>query len=242
MAAAGRRGHGAACRDFLRKFRGCVRLATWAKLELMMFVTAPIVVSCLRWHYAIWASRFESKVRSSRCAGSGHRPSYQFGVKHMLIWLTVTGPLLLLVRGLDFGGRGIFTAAVLAVALGNRQFDCRSGPCSAAGTGSSASPRCWLPLLIAQGMTNYSSLLKSQAPQFLPEDFDWYGIVRLVPRRNGKTLDRLALARCRPLGRAARYLRRSDTDSCAADNAPPPNRLRPRARQSPILDHRAGQK
>jgi hypothetical protein len=160
---------------FCGSFVGATR--SW---NLMMLVTAPIVtVLCGALRYLGFALR-DPKSEADGAAGSGHRPSYQFGVKHMLIWLTVTGPLLLLVRGLDFGGRGIFTAAVLAVALATVNL---IAIWAVLGGGH------WLirvaallaaPYLIAQGMTYYSTYLKSASLNIAisPRRYqNWYGTV-----------------------------------------------------------------
>jgi hypothetical protein len=50
-------------------------------------------------------------------AASGRRPKYQFGTRHMLIWLTVAGPLLLFARSIDFARGMVFPSALLAVSL-----------------------------------------------------------------------------------------------------------------------------
>jgi hypothetical protein len=132
--------------------------------NFMMLVTAVVVVVlCGGLRYFGFTLR--PKLPDSTAGDSStYRPSYQFGVKHMLIWLTVTGPLLLFVRGLDLAERGFFTAAVLAVALSTVNL---LAIWAVLGEGH------WLirlaslvaaPPLIALGMSYYSAYLKANPP------------------------------------------------------------------------------
>lgn len=146
--------------------------------NLMMFVTTPVVIAlCGGLRYLGFALR-DPTSDAEGAGGSGHRPSYQFGVKHMLIWLTVTGPLLLLIRSIDFSGRGVFTASVLAVALatvnliaiwavlGGGHWLIRMAALLAA------------PYLIAQGMTHYSAYLNANITAYAtPNTSRGYGTI-----------------------------------------------------------------
>jgi len=145
--------------------------------NFMMLVTAVVVIAlCGGLRYLGFTLRSAQRA-STTDDGLGYQPSYQFGVKHMLIWLTVAGPLLLFIRGLDLGNRGFFTAAVLAVALSTVNL---LAIWAVLGEGH------WLiqlasliaaPPLIAIGMTYYSGYLKAVALRVRPAGQNWYGSV-----------------------------------------------------------------
>jgi hypothetical protein len=124
--------------------------------NVMMFVTSPVVaVLCGGLRYLGFVLREPSST------DSGKRPSYQFGLKHMLIWLTVTGPLLLFVRSLDFGGRGLYPAALLAVSVATVNLIAIWAVLGGGYWVIRLVSLFGVPFLIAQGMTYYSVYLKS---------------------------------------------------------------------------------
>lgn len=164
--------------SFCGTFVGTYSRYTSRSWNLMMFVTAVIVVLlCGGLRYLGFTLR-PKQIQLMTNDDSAYRPSYQFGVKHMLIWLTVTGPLLLFIRGLDLGGRGFFTGAVLAIALSTVNL---LAIWAVLGEGH------WLirlvsligmPPLIAFGMTHYSAYLKANAAGMNTRGgFNWYGTV-----------------------------------------------------------------
>jgi hypothetical protein len=133
--------------------------------DVMMLITAPAVAMvCGGLRYLGFLLVPQSTGSESR--GQGRRPTYQFGTKHMLIWLTVTGPLLLVVRSIDFDGQTAFPAALVATSvatvnllaiwavLGGGHWIIRSAFVLG------------IPFLIANGMTYYSAYLKTIAVQY----------------------------------------------------------------------------
>jgi hypothetical protein len=100
---------------FSGSFIGTRRMAqTWN--FMMLFTTLAVALLCAGLRYRGFAlDRHLSAV--TEASGQGHGHTYQFGTRHMLIWLTVTGPLLLFVRSIDFERGMVFPAALLAVSL-----------------------------------------------------------------------------------------------------------------------------
>jgi hypothetical protein len=111
-------------------------------------------------------------------AVAGNRPTYQFGLKHMLIWLTVSGPLLLLVRGLDLDGRYVFPAALLAVSAATVNLIAIWAVLGGGYWPIRIASLVGVPFLIAQGMSYYSAYLKSKAAN----PWDNYGSVSWTVR------------------------------------------------------------
>jgi len=75
--------------------------------NFMMFISAPIMVLMCgvlrRFGFVL------EKAGGEDGAGARRKgPSYQFGMKHILIWFTVSGPLLILLRSLDYSEKGAF--------------------------------------------------------------------------------------------------------------------------------------
>jgi hypothetical protein len=82
--------------------------------NMIMFVTA-LIVAILCSGLRFFGFMLREVSLSDLYAGTfGKKPAYQFGMKHMLIWFTVSGPLLLLARSIDFKGNSIFPVALLA--------------------------------------------------------------------------------------------------------------------------------
>jgi hypothetical protein len=133
---------------------------TWG--VMMMLMTLIVAMLCGGLRYLGFSLQMLSPTGADGLE-SGKRRVYQFGTKHMLIWLTVTGPLLLLIRNMDFGFRGLFPGTLLALSvatvnllaiwavLGGGHWLLRVG--SLLG----------IPFLIAQGMMHYSAHLKASA-------------------------------------------------------------------------------
>jgi hypothetical protein len=89
--------------------------------------------------------------------------TYQFSMKHMLIWFSVTGPLLLFVRSLDYSGRGFFPAALLAATVATVNLIAIWAVLGAGHWIVRIASVLGVPFLIALGMTYYSAYLKSTA-------------------------------------------------------------------------------
>jgi hypothetical protein len=106
---------------------------------------------------------------------AGKRPSYQFGVKHMLIWLTVAGPLLLFVRSLEFGGRGLYPAALVAVSVATVNLIAIWAVLGGGYWIIRVASLLGVPFVIAKGMINYSVYLKSSSSSSKPGG--WYGTI-----------------------------------------------------------------
>jgi hypothetical protein len=130
---------------------------TW---NAMMFISAAIVaLLCGGLRY--FGFTLQDLSRGKGDGTPGKRPTYQFGMKHMLIWFTVSGPLLLLLRGLDLKGTTVFPAALLSVSIATVNL---LAIWAILGSGF------WLirfaaligiPFAIALGMTEYSTYLNS---------------------------------------------------------------------------------
>jgi hypothetical protein len=96
---------------FADSFVGVRQERAW---NVIMFVTAAIVaVLCCGLRF----SGFMLRELGPSDEVLGNKPAYQFSMKHMLIWFTVSGPLLLLARGIDFQGSEIFPIALLAFSV-----------------------------------------------------------------------------------------------------------------------------
>jgi hypothetical protein len=91
----------------------------------------------------------------------GKHRTYQFGMKHMLIWFTVSGPLLLFIRSIDIGGRGIFPGALLAVSVATVNLLAIWAVLGAGYRIVRFAAVLAIPFLIALGMSYYSAYLKS---------------------------------------------------------------------------------
>jgi hypothetical protein len=123
--------------------------------NVMMFITSPVVAAlCGGLRYLGFM------LRESSSTDSGKRPSYQFGMKHMLIWLTVTGPLLLFVRSLDIGGRGLYPAALLAAGVATVNLIAIWAVLGGGNWIIRLASLIGVPFLIADGMNHYSAYLK----------------------------------------------------------------------------------
>lgn len=163
--------------SFSSSFTGTYGRYSTRSWNFMMLVTAAVVIAlCGGLRYFGFTLRLKQP-SSTTLDSATYQPSYQFGVKHMLIWITVTGPLLLFIRGLDLGERGFFTAAVLAIALSTVNL---LAIWAVLGEGH------WLlrlasllaaPPLIALGMSYYSAYLKAVAPLNAAGMPNWYGSV-----------------------------------------------------------------
>jgi hypothetical protein len=138
--------------------------------NVVMFITAPVVaVLCGGLRY------FGFLLREPSSVDTGKRPSYQFGVKHMLIWLTVTGPLLLFVRSLDFGGRGLYPAALLAVSVATVDLIAIWAVLGGGYWIIRVASLLGVPFVIAKGMIYYSVYLKSSS--YASRAGGWYGTI-----------------------------------------------------------------
>lgn len=140
--------------------------------NVMMFVTSPVVaVLCGGLRY------FGFLLREPSSTDSGKRPSYQFGVKHMLIWLTVTGPLLLFVRSLDFGGRGLYPAALLAAGVATVNLIAIWTVLGGGYWVIRVASLLGVPFLIAEGMKYYSVYLKTTPVGLKLPASNWSGTI-----------------------------------------------------------------
>jgi hypothetical protein len=144
--------------------------------NVMMLVASPVVAAlCGGLRYLGFVLREPNSLES------GKRPSYQFGLKHMLIWLTVTGPLLLVVRSLDFGGRGLYPAALLAVSVATVNLIAIWAVLGGGYWIIRVASLIGAPLLIAEGMKYYSVYLKSYSLSLSislkPGGRNWYGTI-----------------------------------------------------------------
>jgi hypothetical protein len=82
--------------------------------RMMLFTTAVVTVLCLG--LRLFGFVLDNPHTLHPDAQSVDRkPRLQFGMKHMLIWLTVTGPLVLVSREIDFDGESIFPALLVAI-------------------------------------------------------------------------------------------------------------------------------
>jgi len=139
--------------------------------NVMMFVTSAVVAAlCGGLRY------FGFVLRDASSMDSLKRRSFQFGMKHMLIWLTVTGPLLLVLRSLDLSGRGLYPAALLAAGVATVNL---IAIWAVLGGGY------WIirivalvgaPLLIAEGLNYYSVYLKTNSLSSAGGG-NWYGTI-----------------------------------------------------------------
>jgi hypothetical protein len=126
---------------------------------ITMLLTSPIVaILCGGLRYLGFLLQ---QVAALDQAAAGKRPTYQFGLKHMLIWLTVTGPLLLVIRGLDFEGANAFPAALLALSVSTVNLIAIWAVLGGGYWPIRIASLVGVPFLIAQGMDYYSAYLKS---------------------------------------------------------------------------------
>jgi hypothetical protein len=85
--------------------------------DSVLFVSTGVMTAlCGGLRYLGFAILQEDSATTSP-TNRGKRPAVQFGVKHMLIWLTVTGPLLLVLRSINLGGETNFSIALIAVSV-----------------------------------------------------------------------------------------------------------------------------
>jgi hypothetical protein len=140
---------------------------TW---NAMMFISAAIVaLLCGGLRYFGFTLQDLSGGKGDGTPGKS--PTYQFGMKHLLIWFTVSGPLLLLIRGLDLKGTTVFPAALLSVSIATVNL---LAIWAVLTSDEDRSPRFgsgyWIirfailigiPFAIALGMTKYSAYLGS---------------------------------------------------------------------------------
>jgi hypothetical protein len=145
--------------------------------NLMMLIAAAIIaLLCGGLRYFGFVLQ-EASLDNLDASQPGKRRTYQFGMKHMLIWFTVSGPLLLVVRGIDFGGRGIFPAALLAVSIATVNLIAIWAVLGAGYRLVRFASLLAIPLLIALGMSYYSAHVKTTAPQ---PWYDNYGTLAWV--------------------------------------------------------------
>jgi hypothetical protein len=151
---------------FSGSFVGWSRSYTRSWGVMMMFATVTMALLCggLRYlRFSLHMLSPEGAPEGAAEGSPGKRRVYQFGTRQMLIWLTVTGPLLLLIRNVDFGIQGLFPSTLLAISaatvnliaiwavLGGGHWLLRIG--SLLG----------IPFLIAQGMMQYSAYVNAAA-------------------------------------------------------------------------------
>jgi hypothetical protein len=124
----------------------------------MMFITAAIIaVLCGGLRYVGFTLKDAS--RSYGDSILQERPTYQFGMKHMLIWFSVSGPLLLLVRSLDIQGTIAFPVVLLAVTIATVNL---LAIWAVLGSGYwlvRVAALIGIPFLIAYGMSHYSAYI-----------------------------------------------------------------------------------
>ena len=129
--------------------------------NFMMLIAAPIIaLLCGGLRYFGFVLT-EAPLEDRHELRPGKRRTYQFSMKHMLIWFTVSGPLLLFVRGIDFGGRGMFPAALLAVSVATVNLIAIWAVLGAGYWIIRVASLLAIPFLIALGMSHYSAYLKS---------------------------------------------------------------------------------
>jgi hypothetical protein len=88
---------------------------------LMVLITVVIVLVCV----GLRLCGFRLQARCTSAPTSNEKPllAHQFGMKHMIAWMTAIVPILLVFRGLDFlilkrlGGQGTFPLALLALTV-----------------------------------------------------------------------------------------------------------------------------
>lgn len=151
--------------------------------NLMLIIATPIIALLCGGLRFFGFSLRDVRLEDGDAAKPGKRPTYQFGTKHMLIWLTVAGPLLLLVRGLDFGGRAIFPAALLAASIATVNLIAIWAVLGAGYWVIRIVSLVGVPFLIAQGMSSYSAYLKSTATK------PWYSLYGTIAFTIGEMED-----------------------------------------------------
>lgn len=137
--------------------------------NVMMFITASIAaILCGGLRYFGFTLQDTSR---SHAGGPGKRPSYQFGMKHMLIWFTVSGPLLLLVRSFDFEGTAVFPAALLSVTVATVNLIAIWAVLGSGHWSIRALSLIGIPGLLAIGMSYYSAHIKSTFTAWSPGNY-----------------------------------------------------------------------
>jgi hypothetical protein len=148
---------------------------TW---NAMMFISAAIVaLLCGGLRY--FGFILQDGSRGNGDGTSAKSPTYQFGMKHMLIWFTVSGPLLLLLRSLDLKGTTVFPAALLSVSIATVNL---LAIWAILGSGYWAirfAALICIPFVIALGMTAYSGYLTATVTPRMWQ-FGYYGSINWV--------------------------------------------------------------
>jgi hypothetical protein len=125
---------------------------------LMLVAAVVIALLCGGLRYLGFLLRQPTQIALD---ATGRRPTYQFGLKHMLIWLTVAGPLLLFVRSLDFKGSTAFPVALVAVSVATVNLIAIWTVLGAGYWVLRIVALVGVPYSIAQGMAQYSAYLNT---------------------------------------------------------------------------------
>jgi hypothetical protein len=133
----------------------------------LMMLVAALVVALLCGGLRYFGFALQDAPLDDVDTSPGKRRTYQFSMKHMLIWFTVSGPLLLFVRSIDFGGRGIFPAALLAVSVATVNLFAIWAVLGAGYRIVRFAAVLAIPFLIALGMSYFSAYIKTTATQAL---------------------------------------------------------------------------
>jgi hypothetical protein len=84
--------------------------------RLMLLTAAVVAILCVGLRLFGFSLRDLNAVNHESLLDQKKRP-IQFGMKHMLIWMTVTGPIVLIGRGIDIDGTTLFPALLLAASV-----------------------------------------------------------------------------------------------------------------------------
>jgi hypothetical protein len=129
--------------------------------NIMMLLTALVAaVLCTGLRYFGFSLQQHQPMASSPIE-FGKRPTYQFGMKHILIWMTVSGPLLLFVRALDFDGKTVFPLALLSMSVATVNLIAIWAVLGGGFWFIRLAALFVIPYLIAWGLTSYSAYLST---------------------------------------------------------------------------------
>ena len=127
----------------------------------IMMLVAAVVIALLCGGLRYLGFLLRQPTLFAQFDATGRRPTYQFGLKHMLIWLTVAGPLLLFVRSLDFKGSTAFPVALVAVSVATVNLIAIWTVLGAGYWFLRVIALIGVPYLIAYGMAQYSAYLNT---------------------------------------------------------------------------------
>lgn len=126
---------------------------------MMLLTTAVVAILCGGLRFLGFV--LQNQERAVQLADGEKRRTIQFGMKHMLIWLTVTGPLVLMARGIDFTGQTFFPQLLLALSVATVNLIAIWAVLGGGFWMIRIVALCLVPYLIGSGLAAFSGYMKS---------------------------------------------------------------------------------